>query len=45
MKKEKSVDQDKKIQQLMEIKREEIKALKKLLIAFDKDENRKNPKV
>ena len=45
MKKEKSVDQDKKIQQLMEKKREEIHALKKLLDAFNKDTNKQSIKV
>lgn len=45
MKKEESVDRDKEIQQLMEKKREEINALKKLLVSFDKDKNKKSTKV
>lgn len=45
MKEKKSVDRDKEIQQLMEKKREEIKALKKLLDSFGKDKNKKSTKV
>jgi hypothetical protein len=45
MNKEKSVQQDKKIQKLMQKKKDEIDALKKLLASFEKDKNKKSTKV
>jgi len=45
MNKEKSIERDKRIQKLMEKKRTEINALKKLLVSFEMDKNRKSTKV